>query len=258
MLESGKCSWIQVEKQSGFGLVELLVSFIIGLLVMQILFDQYLQTKKQFIQIQSELEASFDLQMIDDLMRQSTRSAGFTPCLNINRLKTIDRRNGNENLISIAINSTIYPKLQINRMNDDFTLVKKIISPTQILIETNQRLNTKHPVLIADCYSAEVHNIKSMTATSEGQLLELKKPIAFEYKFPMYLGEWVEETFFIQKGVLGQNSLFYKAERIDELSSMVKQMQVKIENGPEGDLIHIILALSNDHYREIDVRVRSS
>lgn len=247
-----------MEHQKGIGLPEILIGLLLAALIMTGLMHQYLSTKQQFLHIQGALDASSELQLVTDLIRESTHKAGFTPCLSIHRLTTVDQRDGHKNLFAIDVDTTIRPTLRINRMSDYFVEISQVLSPRTVLVSESQRFSYDHPVLISDCYHAEVQHINDIIQTKNGQVMTLDKPLAFEYQPPINIGEWVEEAFFIQTSQWGKKGLFYQTHHTDELSPLVHTMSLYLQRYPDGTLLQVILGLDNARTLTIDAMVRAS
>lgn len=249
---------MNIINQSGTGLPEILIGLLLSTFIMTGLMHQYLSTKWQLLHIQTALDASTERQLVADLIRTSTHKAGFTPCLSINRLITVDQRDGHKNLTAIEVDTTVRPTLRINRMSDSFTEVSQILSPIKLLAADGQPLSYEHPVLIADCYHAEVQFINNVAQSENGQTITLDKPLAFDYQLPVYIGAWVEEAFFVREGKSGKKGLFYQAYHTDELSRLVNAMSLNLHHYQTGTLLQITLGLVDAPTVEIDAKVRAS
>ncbi|WP_347251650.1 prepilin-type N-terminal cleavage/methylation domain-containing protein, partial [Legionella sp.] len=111
-----------MRKQRGIGLVELMVSVLLTSILVILATQQYLVSKRQYFHVHTLLEQDFELQLINDLLRDSVRRAGFTPCLSINSLHLVDQRNSKTKLSAIEINEK-HDQLKIRRMSEYFTTV---------------------------------------------------------------------------------------------------------------------------------------
>jgi len=108
-------------KQAGIGLSEVIISLFLASLILTLLTQLYLSNKRQYSEAQKLLETNFDLQWVSDLMSDSIRRAGFTPCLGIDQLKTIDRRNNDKTLLGLKIEQSPLQLIQVNRTRELFT-----------------------------------------------------------------------------------------------------------------------------------------
>src|SRR5690242_19280686 len=92
-----------MKKQFGFSLSELLISLLLASSIMAMLTQCYLNSKHQYMQAQKILALRFDLQWVSDLLADSIRRAGFTPCLGIEQLTAVDRRNFSANISGLIV-----------------------------------------------------------------------------------------------------------------------------------------------------------
>jgi Tfp pilus assembly protein PilW len=59
---------------------------------MAALIQFYLTSKQHYLQTEKVLEAGFEVQWVMDLLSDSIRRAGFTPCLGLDHLTVVDHR----------------------------------------------------------------------------------------------------------------------------------------------------------------------
>jgi len=242
--------------QKGIGLLDIVISLLLSSLIMIALMKHYLNTKQQYHFIQTVLEEATELQLVGDLIKDSTRKAGFTPCLSIDYLMTLDQRNAHQHLSSIKITNGKESSLQINRMSEHFNVVTEFLSGTRLLATRFEAMTKEHPVLISDCYHAEVQNVVDVKHTSNGQIVMLAQPLAFEYEPPVYIGEWVDETFYMHSQAHLPTTLFYKANHAEELTSEVHGMDLTLQTHQGHMLLSVKLGLNKTHTYDIDVMVR--
>ena len=244
-----------MDNQRGIGLPELLISLLLASFMTLSLMRHYLSTKQQYHHIQAALEQSVDLQLVTDLLRNSTRRAGFTPCLHIEHLVTLDQRELHKRLVAIELGLDDAPSLQISRMSEHFDTVLQTVSPTHLLTTSRQTIKRDQSILIADCYHAEVQKVAQVKHTIAGQIITLTHSLAFSYHAPIYIGEWLEETYFVQSH--GKGSLFYHLKHAEELTTAVHTLSVQVNRHKGRTLLQIILGLDNAHTLELDTMVRA-
>lgn len=242
-------------KQQGVSLVELLISALLASLLVTLVLQQYLVSKRQYLHLHARLEQDIELQLINDLLRDSVRRAGFTPCRGINSLQSRDRRNGKTALTAITVGKQ--NSLTINRMSEQFTTAKSLLNSKQLLLRSNAQFETHQVILIADCYHAEVMQVLHAKKTPAGTILTLRNNLAFDYSEPIYVGEWVEETFFIQKNQKGKSALFYQLKRAEELSDRIGKMAVELKSYGSNALVAVSWGLTNSQTVEIETEVRA-
>lgn len=95
--------WVLIEmgRQTGFSLSEMLISLFLASIITITLTQFYIRSKPQYLKAQERLEINFDLLWIGDLLRDSIRKAGFTPCVSVEKLKTFDSRHAERKIINV-------------------------------------------------------------------------------------------------------------------------------------------------------------
>ena len=240
-----------MRKEQGISLIELMISVCLASFLIILVMNLYLQNKKNYLTIHRLLERNLDLQLISDLIRQRLRRAGFTPCLSLNLLESRDSRNGKTNLDALIIDEN---EFTIQRMSEHFTLVLQQISSTALLLKSEVNFSAKETILLADCYHAEVHQIAAVQKTTKGTLLHLEKAIFFQFVAPIYGGEWLHETFYMQKNKKGMEALFYRQNHPEELSTAVKQLLITAIGRQR---VRVSLGLENSAPYAIEAKVRN-
>lgn len=244
--------------EQGFGLIEIMITVLLASLIIIILMQHYLNSKQFYLNAQISLEREFELQLVSDLIRDSVRRAGFTPCVNINYLQSIDRRSNRTQLRAIETDVGKRRALHFNRMSESFTSVLQIISPTRLLVSSGQSYAIKGSVLLADCYHAEVQQILSLQHTIKGIVMTFPHPLAFHYVEPIYVGEWVEEAFFIQKNRQKKLALFYRSNHAEELTAVINKLTAYVNFAQGKTLLAVSLDLNNAQSLTIETAVRTS
>lgn len=247
-----------MNNQSGIGLSEVLISLFLASIILTTLTQLYLSNKRQYMEAQKLLEASFDLQWVSDLLSDSIRRAGFTPCLGIDQLKTVDRRDYNRTIPGLKIEKLPRQLIQINRMSEVFAQIIDIQSPTKLVVSNGLLFKQQRPVLIADCEHGEIHQVLRVDKLVKGYLVTLTKPMMFSYAASAYIGEWFEEQWFIKPNAKKDNTLHYKLFQTEELTSLVHSLQIKSQRIHEKQLIEIVMSLDNNKTQKIVVAVRGS
>lgn len=246
-----------MNKENGFSLIELVVSLFVASLLITLIMQQYLIAKGQFKKMQLLMEQAIELEMVMDLIRDSVRRGGYTPCQGISSLESIDRRTNKIKLAAIETKTGKDNYLQINRMNEYYSTLIKQLSPTQLLVKSNISYENQQAILISDCYHAEVQESLEARKTAAGTIITLKKPLAFNYASPVYLGEWIEEKFFMKKNKKGHNSLFYKKNHVDELSDFINLNSVDLNSLQGKSLVKLNLETEFLKSQHLVTRVRA-
>ena len=198
------------------------------------------------------------MQLVTDLVRDSARRAGFTPCLGIDHLVTVDQRGQQKGLVAIEVGRSEEPLLRINRMNEHFDTVLQIISSTRLITTSIQPLHRQQSILIADCYHAEAQKISRVKHTAAGQIITLSNALAFNYHAPIYLGEWLEEIYFTRSHLHKESSLFYYLQHAEELTTAVHTLSVNADKHQGRTLLRVIFGLDNAGKLELETMVRAA
>ena len=233
-----------IRRSHGFGLPETMISLFLASLIMAALMHQYISTKRHYAHLQKVLEDDTELQLATEFIRDRIRQAGFTPCLSLHYLTDIK---------AIQIDAQPKPSLRIHRMSSYFNQILDVPNPTQLLLTRESLLYAEKPILIADCYHAEIQTVSDVSQTVSGQLVTLSKPLAFSYKTPIYAGEWLDELFFISS----KGGLFYQENHAEELTPLVKTMTLKLDSNPERTFVSVSFGLKNSHTLDFQTRVRA-
>lgn len=236
-------------KLFGISLIELVISLSLSSCIMLMLLRHYLQITQHTKILNQEIVALEEEEWVTNLIRDRVKKAGFTPCLNIRHLESLDQRNGRMHLMPWIMEDNA-ERFTLQRMSSNFALVHTILAPKTLKVSLSYQFNPNYPILIADCMHAEVVNLSSVIKTKDFQLLTLTNSLAFSYQAPVYIGEWIEESFFIKKG----SGLFYNYHHTDELTSMVKTMNFMLES---NKLLHITLGFEKQRTLKISTMMRA-
>ena len=238
----------------GLSLTELLIALLLSSMITILLMRHYLNAKEHGHSLQMAVEQSYELQLVADLMRQSVKRAGFSPCANIERLMTSDARESGKILAAFSIADS---KLQINRMSERFDTVLQIANKNQILASHYYSFQPNQFVIIADCYHAEVQQVAQITLGKNRQWLRLAQTLAYNYHDPIYIGPWIEEIYFIRRGRNAKTSLFYQLNHAEELTTVVHSLYAYIEKNQDQTLLKLKLGLEHQQELKLDTVLRS-
>lgn len=232
--------------QQGLGLVEIMISLLLASVIMTALLTHYTALKQHYYHLQTNLDEAMELQLASDVMRDSIRQAGFTPCLNINQLTTLDHRDGRENIKAIEVLSG----LRINRMNSNFNVILGMSNRSQLRATRDTMLHATQFILISDCYHAEVLQIMHVNQMKSEQIVTLEDSLTYTYQPPIYIGEWVHERFFVR----AKAGLLYQRDHTDELTPLVKTMVTTLRN----KLVEVEFGLNDGRHLTLYTHVRTS
>jgi hypothetical protein len=247
-----------MKRYLGFSLTELLIGLFLASFIMNALVQFYIANKRQYLKAESALSTQFDLFLVSDLLSNSIRRAGFTPCVGVDHLRVIDRRDLEKQIFGIAVENQSKSRILVNRMNESYVKVISIVGQSELMISNEISLNEHLPIMIADCEHAEIHNISSSKKIGRQVLITLTKPLIYSYEDSAYVGEWLEEQWFIKRNSKGDNSLFYKLLQTEELSAVIHSMKVKMKEVNHKKALEIFMDLKEGATQELMVVVRAS
>lgn len=242
-----------MKSHRGYSLIELLVALVSSSVLMLILINQYMSVKQHYKTIQKNLEIALDGQLLVDLIRNTVWQAGFTPCVSIDRLISRDSRDPLHKIRSVDVNADkLGHGFQVNHMSYQYNILINQISLTEWTSTRDFVLTRQRPVLIADCHHAEVHALRSVRNRSDSLEISLDKPLRYTYEPPIYIGEWVEEHFFVRSG-----TLYYQSSHAEAISDSVLDMSVSFKGQHGKKLLRILLSLNNNQSVFIDTALRT-
>lgn len=242
--------------QAGMSISEVLISLFLASVIITMLIQFYLESKHQYLEIEKVLESGFDVQWVDDLLSDSIRRAGFTPCLGLDHLKVTDHRNYQNNIQALHIENTPPQFIRVSRMNEHFAKLIKVEGPNTLLVQNPVSLNEKRPLLIADCTHAEIHVLASVNQQVNETRITLKKNLIHGYDASAYVGEFLEECWFIKKNVEGKNVFYYQLVKSEELTSLVHSLSAEKQFIQNKQFVEVTLGLEDDKTHKIMVAVR--
>lgn len=243
------------QNNKGFGLVEFMLALFLGTCLLMLMVRHYLTMKQQSAATALVLDQAYDQQLITELIRTSIQQAGFTPCAPLRSLIAYD--DSHHPLEGLVLNAGDNKALQISRMSEDFTIVREIISTTQLRVDAVVRdFNVGRKILIADCFQAEINTIQSIHREGKLGYLRLKNPLHNTYESTIYIGAWLQERFFIDKNQQDENALYYQWQHPEELSDEVKGLVVNVETLGVKRLVSIDFLLRDRKAWHIETAVR--
>lgn len=243
-------------KQSGVSLAEVLIGLVLASLIMTLLMQFYLSSKRQYLEAEDILSRSFDLRWVGELLSDSIRRAGFTPCVGIEQLIVNDRRPKGGVIHALSVNNEVPQSIQINRMHEHFSQVLKIKHFTQIMVASTRLFKAKRPLMIADCEHAEVQNIVAVESAPGGTLITLARPLLFSYAAGASVGEFLEERWFIKKNRQAEASLHYQLAQTEEITPLVHSLNTQLKNAHGRALLEVNLGLAEGKIYKLLVAVR--
>lgn len=219
----------------GFSLSEILICLLLASLLLTGLIKQYAQVYRQDNILNARLEQNADLQLVSELLRNSLRVAGFTPCGNLNNL----RKDLNQELSAIQI---FQNGVEIIRMSEHYSEFANKVDALQFL---NKTIKSKH-LMITDCYHAAViSNIHDSLDWNIGLNF-----IVNNYIPPIYIGTYINEKFWIKDA----KYLYYKFKNSEKISDYINGLEV---GWLDDNLIKVNLMLLDDKITKLLVMLRN-
>jgi len=216
-------------------LSEVLICLLLASLILTGLIKQYAQVYRQDSILNSRLEQTSDLQLVGELLRNSLRGAGFTPCGNLDDLQ-------NEFNSELSAVKFIPNSIEIARMNENYFEFSTKVDALQFL---NKKIKLQQ-FMITDCFHAVV-------VTNDSSSLGWNAVLNFiESNFiqPIYIGEYVNERFWIKDA----KNFYYKFKHSEKLSDYIKSMET---SWLENNFVQVKFILMDKSVQKILVKVRN-
>ena len=236
-------------REQGLSLIELLVGLFLVSLISTMMMHHYLVNQRYYAKINEALQHEMDVQWVRDLLADSIRKAGFTPCANIEQLTRQNKL--------MALEITPHESLKINRMSDRFSELLNQDTNQHLLVSNEVLFHVPQTILIADCSHAEVQHLKKIEKTAEGTVLTLQQPLIFSYSEVTYVGQWLEEEWFIRTNQQKRLALYYKQTHPEELTSSIQSLHVKKRLIAGKKVVDVGLGLNNGQEQVLRIVVRS-
>lgn len=242
-----------MKKSLGYSLSEVLISVFIATLIMTLLSQVYLHNKQLYKNSQKILATRMEVEWVSELLSDSLRRAGFTPCVGIEKLTTMDTRNPLEKMVAYHLLSS-QDGLQVSRMSEFFSYVTEAMNPYVLKVALPFQMSERKVVLVADCYHAEVHEVERFERLPHATQIVLTKPLVYAYQ-KAFIGEWIEEQWRVQTNKRGMKSLYYQFGHKEELSAVIHTLHVR-QRAQHQQLLDVMMRLSNGMTHQFSVAVR--
>ncbi|MGV3740034.1 MAG: PulJ/GspJ family protein [Gammaproteobacteria bacterium] len=228
-------------KEQGVSILECLIGMTIALTILTVFMQQYVQIKQQTELSRQNMQQFSRMQIVLQILENSGHQAGFTPCGPLAQLQTFDHRNG-QILRALNLEKVESFKLTLQRMVHFIPVLNHSESNSFTLLDQwRPRVHT--PLIISDCQHAEVldgYQIRFNT-------IQFFQNLKFKYHQPIYLGEWLAESFWTKTNLSGKPALFYQMHhQAEELWTDAPKMQAYVENKQPYPLLHINLDVATD------------
>lgn len=209
--------------QCGFSMAEVCISLFIGAFLLTGLVSTYTQSRLHYQQNQIWVDQQMELLWVNQLLVNAIHQAGFTPCARLNQLKTAA---GIKAIETLGMNGS---GLKLARMSETFTQVRSIEAAQRLHLGEPGHFKVSRPILVADCWHAEVQGLAAVEKKGGEQILTLRNPLVFNYQQPVYVGEWLEESWFVKASSATQSVLYYQRDKPEPLSSLLNYFTVNLK-----------------------------
>lgn len=226
--------------------------------ILIVLLHQMLVAKKQEMKTHSTLAKAYDLDIISEVMKSSIRQAGYTPCAVIDKLKHRDHTHSQKKLEAISLDSAQQDSLTVSYMVQPVVLIEEFSSLSEIRLQGHPAFSQDDIVMIADCFHAEVVQLRAITSDKNDSWLMLRQALSFSYQKPAYVGVWQSRRFFMKKNTKGIPRLYFQQKHTESLSDWIEGMSIHQMIRDHARLIQIIFHLPDSETWTMQVRMRAS
>lgn len=230
------------KRQDGFSLIELLIVVGLSSVLLMGVWRVYYVFHRMHARLHQQMTEAIELQLIESLLRNSIRSAGYTPCMSLDHL--INK----EGLHAYQLSRE---SISLSRMDNPIYAVSSL-DDQNLMLTQPVNLNPNKSYLIADCYHAELVKVRA----TYKQHVMLMQPLHYHYEQPVYFGLWLSERFFMRHQP--KPALMVQHLHTETLSDEVTAFQVEEEISVAGRLLKIKLQTALFPAYQVEVRVRAS
>jgi len=220
-------------KHKGFSLISMMLSVSIASVIMWMACDGYARVKHHVDEFRTQLAAEMELQVLATRIKISVMQAGFTPCRHLQHLIQVPGAN-------LAAFTIADKTLTTQRMSAVYASVLNM-APRQLQVDHQPGFYRQEEVLVADCTHVEVASIAHVGVEHAKIWLLLAKPLAFQYEPPIFVGEWMHETYRAQASS-GDLSVYYQFHQRDEVSKHINNIQILAQQLGRWTALHIALS----------------
>ncbi|PJD91412.1 MAG: hypothetical protein CK424_07260 [Legionella sp.] len=241
--------------QRGFSLIECMIGLALSLSMMTLLMQEYMQISQLFHRTVVAVDHGARLQFVLNMIRHKGHQAGFTPCLPLYQLVSLDHRTGRA-LSTLTFDDRNPSKISMYRMQSTYVLVDAIEKQYRVYTSEKLSVHPQSPVIIADCHHAEVHTRYHLIPSHSHTVIEFSKDLAFHYREPIYVGEWVEESFGLNPKRQSQSGLFYQYHHhTDELMPEVTHLHWQLQRYQGQSVAHLEMDTKEQRHILLDIKM---
>lgn len=244
--------WLQESnrRELGLSILECMLGLALALSILTLLMQQYLQIKQQTYHATQTMLQISRMHTVVNLLRESGHQAGYTPCLPLGALRSFDHRTG-EPLLMFNWNPQTMA-VTFNRMSSQFVSLSPSTRRNIFLVSGHFIPHLHQPLMLSDCQHAEV--VEGYDIGSHK--IQFSQPLKYRYHFPIFLGEWLSETFWVKANARGQQALFYqKHHHAEELLTGMQSMQGYVETKNQRSWMHLSMSLTDGKIFPLIIRM---
>lgn len=231
----------RLQSQRGVGLIEWMIGLALALSLLTLCLQQFAQIQQQSHAFIMQMDQAARIRVGLDLIRQRGHQAGWTPCLPLRQLQTRDHRTGQAlQMLSVYDQAT---KITLRHMDEASINISVIQGQTSLHLPTPMTWDQQYPLMIADCQHAEVHTDYYVTSQ---RIIHLAHPLTFVYHPPIYVGRWLETSFWVKS-----HQLFYQQQHAEALLSGV----VALHWQWQPPMLHLDMGVDDNRTLPLDIRV---
>ena len=239
------------QRERGFTLLECLFGLALVVIILSLITQQYLNLKYCCAHMVQSMQHISRLQMVENLLRSSGHQAGFTPCLPLKYLHSFDP-NSRQPLQAMVISPQSPQRVSFNHMSPTFVSLSPSASPNTFLFADDGISHSNPVLMIADCQHAELLSAYQL----RGHSIQLSQILHFVYHPPLYLGEWVSESYWVAVNSHGQHALFYQQnQHVDEVVTDVQALNASLVITQVKQYLHLNLDLGQGDTLPLDIRL---
>lgn len=216
---------MDMNRYQGLGLIELMISLCLSALLLAFLMGHFVFSKRQYHRAGEILANQLELALVEQLIRDSIRSAGFTPCSGLDHLIIRDRRDNPKPISAVKLIPRLPQSLVLSSMDEHYVIGLRQQGPRELLLKGSCSLDKGRAIMISDCFHAEIHRLQSCQKKGQNAVVHLVKPLEFSYPASFYVGAWIEEEFYTAKNQQSEPALFYASPEREELTTNIQGLR---------------------------------
>jgi hypothetical protein len=257
-------------KIEGHSLSEVLIGLFLSSLIAACAFNYYLKTKSNYFYWIERLMHKQEQILVASFFRTEIRKSGFSPCRNLSNIQVYDTaknstidvgkliRLSNDNDLPNIIVKYSKPNshvLSIKAMDFKYNQVLSNVDAYTIKVSKDYILKPSDKILIADCFHAEINQVRNIKLNSSHQLVSMYYPLIHDFNDKTYIGSFFQSYLYIRKNPNNEWALYYKTNVSEEISSNINMLFARQEDYEQGRLLNIFLKNKTKKNQRISIRI---